>query len=48
MALYDRQEPYLHEAYSFIAVDKQNKKTNKKISSNLSIKMKPKLDKGDR
>lgn len=33
---------------SLIAVDKQNKKTNKEISGNLTIKMKFKQDEGDK
>lgn len=43
----DREDPYSHGAYSLIAVDKQNKNTNKEISGNLIIKMKFKPDKGD-
>lgn len=47
-SMYDRQDPCPCGAYILIAVDKQNKEANKKISGNLSIKMKTKLEDGNR
>lgn len=44
----DREDPYSCGNYSLMAVDKQNKKTNKEISGSLTIKMKFKPDEGDK